>query len=94
MSQINRIRNLYGEGWSVAKISREFAIDEKTTHKYLAREDYSTKAPEKILRPSRLDPFKTKIDSWLEEDKKRWYKQRHTAGRCSISSRIFSRTRR
>jgi len=81
MSQINRIRNLYGEGWSVAKISRELEIDEKTSRKYLAREDFSPKAPEKIVRPSRLDPFKTTIDSWLEEDKKRWYKQRHTAKR-------------
>lgn len=55
MSQINRIRNLYGEGWSVAKISRELEIDEKTTRKYLALEDFSPKAPEKPTRPSRLD---------------------------------------
>jgi transposase len=61
----------------VAKISRELEIDEKTTRKYLARDNFSPKAPEKIIRPSRLDPFKTTIDSWLEEDKKRWYKQRH-----------------
>jgi transposase len=81
MSQINRIRNLYGEGWSVAKISRELEIDEKTTRKYLALEDFSPKAPEKPTRPSRLDQFKTTIDSWLEEDTKRWYKQRHTAKR-------------
>jgi len=65
----------------VAKISKELEIDEKTTRKYLAREDFSPKAPEKIIRPSRLDPFKSTIDSWLEEDKKRWYKQRHTAKR-------------
>lgn len=81
MSQINRIRNLFKEGWSVANISKELDIDEKTTRKYLAREDFSPKPPEKIVRPSRLDLFKTTIDTWLEEDKKRWYKQRHTAKR-------------
>jgi transposase len=58
-AQINRIRNLYSEGWSVANISRELEIDEKTARKYLAREDFSPKAPEKIVWPSRLDPFKT-----------------------------------
>lgn len=81
MSQINRIRNLYGEGWSVAKISRELEIDEKTARKYIAREDFSPKPPEKIEHPSRLDPYKSLIDGWLEEDKRRWYKQRHTAKR-------------
>ena len=81
MSQINRIRNLFKEGWSVANISKELDIDEKTTRKYLAREDFSPKPPEKILRPSKLDLFKTTIDTWLEEDSKRWYKQRHTAKR-------------
>ena len=90
MSQINRIRNLFKEGWSVAKISKELDIDEKTTRKYLAREDFSPKPPEKIVRPSRLDPFKTTIDSWLEEDKKRWYKQRHTAKR--IYERLMKET--
>ncbi len=44
MSQINRISNLFQEGWSVAKISRELEIDEKTTRKYLAREDISPKS--------------------------------------------------
>lgn len=81
MSQVNRIRNLYEEGWSVAKISRELEIDEKTARKYIAREDFSPKPPKKIIRPSRLDRFKGSIDAWLEEDKRRWYKQRHTAKR-------------
>lgn len=81
MSHINRIRNLYGQGWSVAKISRELEIDEKTARKYIAREDFSPKPPETIVRPSRLDPYKATIDAWLEDDKKHWYKQRHTAKR-------------
>ena len=87
MSQINRIRNLFKEGWSVAQISKELEIDEKTTRKYLAREDFSPKPPEKIIRLSKLDSFKTTIDSWLEEDTRRWYKQRHTA------KRIYERLR-
>jgi len=81
MSQINGIINLFQKGWSVAKISRELEVDEKTTRKYIALEDFSPKPPEKILRPSKLDPFKATINSWLEEDTRRWYKQRHTAKR-------------
>jgi transposase len=56
-------------------------VDEKTVRKYLKRQDFSPKPPERIERASNLDPCKPLIDRWLEEDQGRWYKQRHTAQR-------------
>ncbi|NJP41787.1 IS21 family transposase, partial [Oscillospiraceae bacterium HV4-5-C5C] len=59
--------------------------DAKTVRKYLKQEDFSPRPQESQVRPSRLDPYKALIDSWLEDDKKNWYKQRHT------SQRIYNR---
>ena len=69
------------DGQSVAGIARELAIDEKTVRKYLKQEDFSPRPPEEAARPSKLDPHKSLIDTWLEEDQGRWHKQRHTAKR-------------
>jgi len=69
------------EGHSVAEISREIDVDEKTVRKYLKQSDFSPRPPEKSRRASRLDAHKHLIDTWLEEDQKRWKKQRHTAKR-------------
>jgi transposase len=81
MSTINTIRDKRREGYSKAGIARELGIDEKTVRKYLEMEDFSPKLPEKEERPSKLDPYKEQIRRWLAEDKKNWYKQRHTAKR-------------
>jgi transposase len=81
MPQVNGIREMAQEGHSIAEISRKLEVDEKTVRKYLKREDFSPKPPEKIKRVSSLDAHKALIDEWLEEDQERWYKQRHTAKR-------------
>lgn len=81
MPQIHGIREMAREGYSVAEISREVEVDEKTIRKYLKLDDFSPRAPEKSRRPSRLDPHRHLIDQWLEEDQTRWRKQRHTAKR-------------
>jgi len=81
MPQVNSIKEMAREGQTVAGIARELAIDEKTVRKYLKQEDFSPHPPEEAVRPSRLDPHKLLIDTWLEEDQGRWYKQRHTAKR-------------
>ena len=81
MSQINHIRDLKAGGYSVSEISRMTGVDRKTIRKYLAMENFSPEVPLQTERPSKLDPFKEIIDRWLEEDKKRWYKQQHTAKR-------------
>ena len=81
MSQVNRIRDLRKEGYSVAAIAQEVSVDEKTVRKYLKMQDFSPKIPESQTRPSKLDPYKATIDSWLADDERQWYKQRHTAKR-------------
>lgn len=81
MPQIHGIRELSRDGHSVAEISRQIKVDEKTVRKYLKRENYSPRPPEKQQRTSKLDPHKPLIDAWLKEDQTRWRKQRHTAKR-------------
>ena len=81
MPEINSIKEMARDGKSVAGIARELSVDEKTVRKYLKQEDFSPCAPEEAIRPSKLDPHKRLIDSWLEDDQGRWHKQRHTAKR-------------
>lgn len=82
MSQINCIRDLRKEGYSVARIAREVSVDEKTVRKYLAMEDFSPKPPQKKPElPGKLDPYKPQIDAWLSDDERESPKQRHTAQR-------------
>ncbi len=88
MPHIQGIRELYREGRTVAEIARTYSVDPKTVRKYLKREDFSPKPPERAVKESILDPYKPLIDSWLTEDQSRWYKQRHTAQR--IHDRLSS----
>jgi len=84
MTNINDIKELYfSKGLNVAEISRKTGHDRKTIDKYLAMRDFNQKPAEKktIKRPSKLDPFKETITEWLEDDRKRRKKQRHTAKR-------------
>jgi transposase len=81
MPEINSIKEMARNGQSVAGIARELSVDEKTVRKYLKQEDFSPRPPEEATRPSKLDPHKSLIDTWLEEDQGRWHKQRHTAKR-------------
>ena len=81
MPQIHGIRELSREGYSVAEISRDKKVDEKTVRKYLKQADYSPRPPVESRRTSRLDPHKPLINQWIKEDQYRWYKQRHTAKR-------------
>lgn len=81
MSQINQIKDLSNCGYRITEISRETGADIKTIRKYLLQEDFSPLPPVIAQKPSKLDPFKPIIKEWLEEDKKHWHKQHHTAQR-------------
>lgn len=81
MSQVNYIRDLHNSGWRISEITRETGIDPKTIRKYISKDDFSEKPPIKTTHQSILDEHKQTIDAWLEEDKKSWYKQKHTAKR-------------
>ncbi len=81
MALIDRIRVLAATGCGCSEIARKTGADRKTVRKYLAEEDFSPPVPTHLVKPSKLDPFKAVIASWLEEDARTWYKQRHTAQR-------------
>jgi len=85
MAQVNLIRKMYfEEGANISEISRKTGHDRKTVRMYLEQEDFNQEIPSIQRRnpeyPS-LDPFKSKINEWLENDKKAKRKQRHTAKR-------------
>lgn len=81
ISQVNYIRDLHNSGCRISEITRETGIDPKTIRKYISKDDFSEKPPIKTTHQSILDEHKQTIDAWLEEDKKGWYKQKHTAKR-------------
>jgi transposase len=79
MPQIDDIRRLYSEGCNISEIARITGYDRKTVKKYLDMDDFSPQVPKSKSRPSKLDPYKEKIDRILDEDSRAWRKQRHTA---------------
>lgn len=81
MSQINHIKDLNNCGYRISEISKKTGADPKTIRKYLAQDDFSPQPPIIQEKPSKLDPFKPIIQEWLDEDKKHWRKQHHTAQR-------------
>ena len=80
MSIIHQIKVLQAQGYSVSAIAQRLEIDRKTVRKYLRHQDFSPTPPVPHGRSSKVDPYRT-IDAWLEDDRKQWYKQRHTAQR-------------
>ena len=82
MSQINHIKDLSNCGYRISEISKETGADPKTIRKYLSQEDFSPAPPVMAEKPSILNPFKPIIQKWLEDDKKHWRKQHHTAQRA------------
>ncbi len=87
MTQINLIRDLAKSGYKISEIHEMTKSDPKTITKYLEKDDFSPEPPIKNGRSSIVAPFHDKIMEYLEEDKKHWSKQRHTA------KRIFERLR-
>lgn len=87
MPTINSIRQLRRDGRSITDIANKTGVSRDTVYKYLKKDDFSPKAPTKIAHPSKLDPYRKIIESWIDEDKVNWRKQRHTY------RRIFQRLR-
>ena len=83
MDQIHHIRALYYEqGYNISEIAEATGRDWKTVAKYIDMADFNEPLPipasEKQFCP-KLEPYKSIINSWLEEDRKHPRKQRHTA---------------
>lgn len=81
MPTINSIRQLRRAGCTIAEIARQCGVSRDTVYKYIEKDSFSPQPPTKKASPSKLDPYKPLIDQWLEDDKRNWRKQRHTAKR-------------
>lgn len=81
MNQVDQIKELQRQGVGPQEIGRRLSLNRKTVARYMAREDYEREVAAKSTAVSRLDPFKPKIEEWLEEDRRMRFKQRHTAKR-------------
>lgn len=81
MNQVDQIKDLQRQGLGPQEIGSRLRIDRKTVACYMARDDFRQALVPKSPASSRLDPFKPKIDEWLDEDRRMRFKQRHTAKR-------------
>lgn len=71
----------FHKGQSLRSIAEETGHDFRTVKKYAEESDFNLTDKPKRGRPSKLDPVKPIIDTWLTEDLNRPAKQRHTARR-------------
>jgi len=81
LNQIDQIKELQRQGTGPKEIGERLSVDRNTVARYMARIDFGQKVNPESRRGSRLDPFRTKIDEWLEEDRRTRFKQRHAAKR-------------
>lgn len=79
MSQINHFKDLSNGGHRISEISQKTGTDLKTIRKYLSQDALSHEPPITKEKPSKLDPFKTIIQEWSEENTKHWCRQHQTA---------------
>lgn len=83
MTVVEDIRRLDSQGVSNREIARRLSISRDTVAKYTNIEDFSPTPPTPTKRPGikALDGLDVIINGWLEDDKKRPRKQRHTGRR-------------
>ncbi len=84
MTQIDDIRKaFYEEGLNISQNARKYGVDRKTVRRYINKTDWNQSEEITMAKNDfpKLNPYKTKIDRWLQDDKKARRKQRHTAKR-------------
>ena len=88
VDRIESIRRRARRGGSVAGIARAEEVSEPTVRKYARMADLSPEPPRATEAESpTLAPHEATIDSWLEDDRRNWRKQRHTAVRVHVRLR-------
>lgn len=92
MDKVHDIRFRYFvKGENISQIADTLHLDWKTVQKYVDKTDFNKPAPKPASKQRfcpKLDPYKSTIDKWLEEDKQAPRKQRHTA------KRVFNRLKK
>jgi transposase len=58
------------EGKSGSAIARDVGVSRDTMYRYLRMDNLSPKMPGKGSRKSTLDPYRSLIESWLDEDRR------------------------
>lgn len=82
MTQINDIREMtHNQGLSYSKIKEITGFSYETIKKYDELENFSPELVFKTPKSPKIDPFKKEIRKWLESDKGRPRKQKHTLKR-------------
>lgn len=82
IKEINKIKDLYYEKhFTVTFISRKMQISKTTIYKYLKSHNFNADIKVKCNKNNKVAPYRDVLVSWLEEDRKHHYKQRHTAKR-------------
>ncbi|GGJ81447.1 transposase [Anoxybacillus voinovskiensis] len=88
LAQIEYIKFLREEkGLSIHAIAKQLKVNWRTVKKYADQSNWSPKAKKRTKRYPVLGPYMDIIDAWLEEDRRKKKKQRHTA------IRIYERLR-
>lgn len=81
ITHINYIRDLYfSQGKTYAEICKMTGRNFRTVKKYVEKEDFNEKKHQ-AKKSNTTDALRPIITKWLEEDKSRHHKQRHTAKR-------------
>jgi transposase len=92
MDKIHDIRfRFFTKGEKITRIADELHLDWRTVQKYVDMNDFNEPIPKPASDQRfcpKLDPYKSTINNWLEEDKQAPRKQRHTA------KRVFNRLRK
>ena len=88
VDKIEDVRRRARRGEPIASIARAVGVSEPTARKYARMEDLSPEPPKRKEPESELlAPHREAIDSWLDDDRGNWRKQRHTAVRVHVRLR-------
>ncbi len=88
VDKMEDIRKRARGGESIASIARAVGASEPTVRKCTRMEDPSPEPPQRRGPESEvLAPYKETIDSRLDDDRRNWRKQRHTATRVYVRLR-------
>jgi hypothetical protein len=77
---VDKLRKMYFDGgYTVTEISRKMHYSPTTIYRYIKMTDFNEKPKMPSRQEIKITPYIPDLKQWLEEDKSRHRKQRHTA---------------